>query len=202
MRNKIAAASVARGSSIDFGGLAYMTRRSLLLSTLSAATLLDVARAQQHAQSARVNKAPFRYLSATDAPEIEALAAQIIPSGDGSPGAKEAGCIHFIDRALETFDREKRDLYRHGLSATQKKRTELFPHSRTIAGLENAQAIALVKAIEQSEFFVLLRTHTIMAFLATPEWGGNQGMVGWTHIGLEHKMAFQPPFGFYDKEAK
>lgn len=178
-----------------------MTRRSLLLSALSAATLSDIAKAQQHAHVARGSNAPFRYLSADDAPEIEALAAQIIPS-DGTPGAREAGCIHFIDRALETFDRDQRDLYRNGLVATQKKRAELFPQSRNIAGLDNASAIALLKAVEQTGFFKLLRTHTIMGFLAAPAWGGNQGMVGWSHIGLEHKMIFQPPFGFYDGESK
>jgi gluconate 2-dehydrogenase gamma chain len=178
-----------------------MTRRSLLLSTLSAATLSDIANAQQHAQSSRASKAPLRYLTAADATEIEALAAQIIPS-DETPGAREAGCIHFIDRALETFDREQRELYRNGLYSTQKKRAELFPQSRTLASLDSSQAIALIKAIEETEFFKLLRTHTIMGFLATPDWGGNQGMVGWAHIGLEHKMAFQPPFGFYDGEAK
>jgi gluconate 2-dehydrogenase gamma chain len=174
-----------------------MTRRSLLLSTLSAATLADIANAQQYAQSANGAKAPFRYLSAAEALEIEVLSAQIIPS-DGTPGAREAGCIHFIDRALETFDRDKRDLYRNGLATVQKKRAELFPQSSTLAGLKSAQAIALLKAIEETEFFKLLRAHTIMGFLAKPDWGGNQGLVGWAHIGLEHKMGFQPPFGYYD----
>ncbi len=174
-----------------------MTRRDILLTTLSAATLADVASAQHHAAT----QSTLRYLSPTDAPEIEALAAQIIPS-DGSPGAKEARCIFFIDRALETFDKEKRNLYREGLAAAQKKRAELFPNSTTLASLDNSQAIALLQSIEQTEFFALLRTHTIMGFLATPEWGGNQGMVGWAHIGLEHKMGFQPPFGFYDEKAK
>ena len=178
-----------------------MTRRSLLLSTLSAATLADIATAQHHAQSAKASNAAFRILKTADVPEIEALAAQIIPS-DGTPGAREAGCIHFIDRALETFDQEKRELYSSGLAAAQKKRKELFPQSQTIAGLEGAQAITLLKGIEQTEFFKLLRAHTIMGFLAAPQWGGNQGMVGWTHIGLENKMTFQPPFGFYDGEVK
>jgi hypothetical protein len=178
-----------------------MTRRSLLLSALSAATLSDIANAQRNAQSAQASKSAFRYLSAADAPELEALASQIIPS-DGTPGATEAGCIYFIDRALETFDREKRELYRNGLAATQRKRAELFPQSQTIAGLESTQAIALLKAIERGEFFQLLRAHTIMGFLATPEWGGNKDMAGWAHIGLEHKMAFQPPFGFYDGETR
>src|ERR1019366_8014386 len=117
-----------------------MTRRSLLLSALSAATLSDIAQAQQHSHDAKALKSGFRYLSTTDALEIEALAAQIIPS-DGTPGAKEAGCIHFIDRALETFDREKRELYRNGLAATQQRRAELFPLSRTIGGLENSQTV-------------------------------------------------------------
>ena len=31
---------------------------------------------------------------------MRAFAAQIIPSGDGTPGAEEAGAVHFIDRAL------------------------------------------------------------------------------------------------------
>ena len=178
-----------------------MTRRTLLLGTLSAATLADIAKAQQHAHSASASNAPFRYLSAADAPEIEALVAQIIPS-DATPGAKEAGCIHFIDRALETFDQDKREIYHSGLATAQKKRVELFPQSHTLAGLESAQAIALLTSIEQTEFFKLLRTHTIMGFLATPAWGGNQGMVGWAHIALEHKMMFQPPFGFYDGDTK
>lgn len=178
-----------------------MTRRSLLLSTISAATLADVVSAQQHAENAKAAKTSFRYLSAADAREIEAMVAQIIPS-EGSPGAREAGCIHFIDRALETFDRDQRELYRSGLATAQKKRTELFPKSRTMAGLASAEAIALLKSIEDTPFFKLLRTHTVMGFLATPEWGGNQSLVGWAHIGLEHRMAFQPPFGFYDGEAK
>ncbi len=173
-----------------------MTRRSLLLSTVSAATLADIAAAQQHAKTARA----FAYLSPVDAREIEALIAQIIPSDDGTPGAREAGCIHFIDRALATFDREKRDLYRTGLAAAQLSRRQLFPQSTTLAGLDNTPTIALLKAIENTDFFKLLRTHTVMGFLAPPDWGGNQNHAGWTHIGLEHKMSHQPPFGYYDAE--
>ena len=177
------------------------TRRSLLFGTLSAATLADVAMAQQHAHDAKSSKAAFRHLKTADAAEIEAIAAQIIPS-DGTPGAREAGCIYFIDRALETFDKEKREVYASGLVEAQEKRAGLFPQSRTVASLDNAQAITLLKALEETEFFKLVRTHTIMGFLATPDWGGNQGHVGWAHIGLEHKMIHQPPFGYYAGEGK
>src|ERR1700691_2572680 len=54
-------------------------------------------------------------LDAAMAAEVEALAAQIIPSDDG-PGAKEAGVIYFIDRALATFDQDQREIYRAGLA--------------------------------------------------------------------------------------
>ena len=49
-----------------------MTRRSLLLSTLSAATLSDIAKAQEHAKAAKVSNTAFAYLSVADAREIAA----------------------------------------------------------------------------------------------------------------------------------
>ena len=41
-------------------------------------------------------------------------------------GSSRAGVIHFIDRALTTFDQDKRQA---GLAAIQAKRKELFPRS-------------------------------------------------------------------------
>ena len=46
--------------------------------------------------------AKLSFLSAAEAADIEAVAAQIIPTDD-SPGAREAGVVYFIDRALATF---------------------------------------------------------------------------------------------------
>ena len=66
--------------------------------------------------------------------EISAIASQIIPSGD-SPGAREAGVIYFIDRALATFDAGKRALYTQGLRETEQKRAEMFPGSKSFAEL-------------------------------------------------------------------
>jgi len=77
--------------------------------------------------------------------------------------------------------------------------------SRLLGALSAATLSDAAKAqqhAQSAKAFKLLRAHTIMGFPATPEWGGNQGMAGWSFIGLEHKAAFQPPFGFYDGEAK
>ncbi len=138
------------------------------------------------------------YLSAADAAEIEAIASAIIPS-DEMPGAKEAGVIYFIDRALATFDHDQRDLYRSGLAATQAKRREMFPDSASIAALAPAQLAELVLSIEKTPFFEAIRIHTITGFLASPEWGGNRGKVGWKAIGFEDAFAYEPPFGYYDR---
>jgi gluconate 2-dehydrogenase gamma chain len=177
-----------------------MTRRDWL--SVSAALWAEIAAAQHHAvESVKTGAAPKQVLTGAEAAEIEALASQIIPS-DGSPGAKEAGVIYFIDRALATFDRDQLPVYRKGLEQMQATRKRLFPGSASIAGLTGEQQIALLKAEEKSEFFELLRTHTILGFLGHPSYGGNRDCVGWKHLGFEDRMGFEPPFGFYDRDAK
>ena len=69
-----------------------------------------------------------------------------------------------------------------------------------MASLTADQQIAVLQAIEKSDFFELLRTHTVLGFLGSPSYGGNRGGVGWKHIGFEDRMAFEPPFGYYDAQ--
>jgi gluconate 2-dehydrogenase gamma chain len=162
-----------------------------------------VLAALQHAHALmRASKpAVFSVLNADEAREIEALASQIIPSND-SPGAHEASVIYFIDRALATFDAGKRALYTDGLKQAQATRLELFPHSQTISALEPAQQIRLLEAIEKTEFFDLLRTHTILGFFGNASYGGNRDQIGWKLIGFQDRFQFQPPFGYYDAESQ
>ncbi len=177
------------------------TRRDWLSSCAYLAIWADVAAAQEHARRAMTSSeaAHFEVLNPADAKEIEALAEQILPSEDG-PGARETGVIYFIDRALTTFDSDKREMYRSGLAAVQNKRNELFPGSISIAALTSKQQVELMRAIEASEFFDLLRTHTVLGFLADPKYGGNRNGAGWEYIEFEHRMAYAPPFGYYDAQ--
>lgn len=170
-------------------------RQWLALTPLSAAVLA----AQQHAHDVmRASKpATLSVLSEAEAREIEALAAQIIPA-DSTPGAREAGVIYFIDRALATFDADKRTLYTEGLRQAQDKRRELFPASQSIAALQPDEQIQLLHAVENTDFFNQLRTHTIMGFFGDPSYGGNRGQAGWKLIGFEDTHHFEPPFGYYD----
>jgi gluconate 2-dehydrogenase gamma chain len=181
----------------------YVSRRDWIIGALTPALAPAIAAAQAHAHQAAKDpkRASLEFFNAADAAEIAAIASQILPSDDG-PGAKEAGAIYFIDRALATFDSGQQDLYRRGLIELREKRVELFPRSETVAGLRPEQQIALIRAIEKSEFFEAVRVHTVLGFLGDPSYGGNRGGVGWKHIGFDDRMAWQPPFGYYDAEAK
>jgi gluconate 2-dehydrogenase gamma chain len=177
------------------------SRRHWLSQCVGIAALAEVAAAQEHAREAVRSATPpaFQTLNPAMGAEIYAITAQIIPSTDG-PGAREAGVIYFIDRALATFDSDLRDAYRVGMAEIEQKRKAMFPSSASVATLSNEQQIGLIHAIESTEFFELLRTHTLYGFLGHPSYGGNRDRVGWELIGFEDRMAFEPPFGYYDAQ--
>ena len=166
-------------------------------ATWLAACWPEVLAAQQHAHEAAKSEqqVKFEFFTAEQALEIEAVAAQIIPTDD-TPGAREARVIYFIDRALATFDKDKQSLYQKGLAELRAKAKNKF------SDLTSARQTKLLKGIQLTEFFQQVRAHTLMGFLANPEYGGNYERVGWKHIGFEDQHYFKPPFGFYDRQYK
>jgi gluconate 2-dehydrogenase gamma chain len=171
-----------------------------LSSTWIAANWSGILAAQEHAQRA-VASAPgkFEFFSPEQAAEVEAVAAQIIPTDD-TPGAREAGAVYFIDRALTTFDRERQAVYTQELPNLQAKARELFPNATKFSALNQGQQTQVLKAIEKTPFFAQVRTHTITGFLANPEYGGNKNEAGWKLIGFDGKFRYERPFGYYDAE--
>jgi len=157
--------------------------------------------AQAYARSAAQWSPPadFQFFSREAAVEIDAVAAQIIPTDD-APGAREAHVIYFIDRALVTFDKDKQSAYTEGLKQLQLKTEQMFSGVTQFSSLIFAQQTELLTTIEKTEFFELIRLHTIMGYLSRPDYGGNHDQVGWKLIGFEEQMTFEPPFGYYDSE--
>jgi gluconate 2-dehydrogenase gamma chain len=184
------------------------SRRQFLLgsvSGLSSAWLAlrwpAILAAHEHAQRAEASGRPdqFQFFSPAEAAEVEAMAAQIIPSDD-TPGAQEARVVYFIDRTLVTFDREKQPAYTQGLKDLLQRTQLLFPSVNRFSSLTPAQQIQVLTAIEKTDFFELVRLHTIMGYLSRPEYGGNHDQAGWKLIGFENEMTYKPPFGYYDAE--
>jgi gluconate 2-dehydrogenase gamma chain len=156
-----------------------MISRRALLSALPAIA----AAAQLSRSSGR-----FEFFTPEEARDADAIAEQIIPQ-DESPGAKQAGVVHFLDQAVSRYFPDQQNLYRKGL--------------RELAGfasLSQEHQSQRLRSMEKTEFFEAIRTHTIMGFLADPKYGGNPGGVGWKLIGFSAEHIYRPPFGAYDGE--
>lgn len=200
-----------------------LSRRRFLshgITGLSSAWLAThwpgVVAAADHAHRAAQSATPpkFEFLSAEQAAEIDAISARIIPTDD-MPGAREAGVVYFIDRALATFATEDQKIYIAGLPELQARVRELFPAVEKFSTATPEQQDEVLLSLDQNAtspprpfrprpdaqtFFETLRQHTIAGFLIDPEAGGNRDGVGWKVIGREREHMFQPPFGYYDKD--
>jgi len=171
-----------------------LTRRQLLAgATVYGGAALVALHWPRAARAAKDGTAPL-VLSVHEWRSVDAVAARIVPSDAGSPGAHEAGCVSFIDKALAHEDAETRPSYTtglRGLDLVAKQR-----HDQVFAELDGAKQDAILTALQDGaadgwpadaepspDFFETLRTHTILGFLADPKYGGNRNFVGWKHVG-------------------
>lgn len=124
---------------------------------------------------------------------LDALVARIVPGDEGDPGAREAGVVTYIDRALAGPYAEWQLAYREGLRLLNAH--ALQKHNATFAALSESDQDAIVGALEANEvpgfggngaadFFAMVWAHTIEGLLADPAYGGNRDGVGWKLIGF------------------
>ena len=180
-----------------------LSRRSFLQSAgaISGASFLRIgvpalASIAQAACTAKEAGATFALLGEAEAADFAAIAARIIPTTD-TPGATEAGVIHFFDRAFADERSGALKPARDGLvelNATLRNGTRF-------ADLDTTKQDAVLSTIENSAFFNLMREMTIFGFFAMNSYGGNKNHVAWDLIGFEgHHGAWEYPFGYYDAE--
>ncbi len=184
------------------------------LTTQWPAVLAAVDHAHAAARSATPPK--FEFFTPEQAAEIDAITARIIPT-DETPGAREAGVVYFIDRALKTFASDYQRNFNDGLPELQARAREMYPDVKKFSAATPEQQDEILRSLDQNRsaverpfrsrpgaqhFFETLRSFTIHGFLIDPDsdTGGNRDGVGWKVIGREREHAFQPPFGFYDKD--
>ena len=124
---------------------------------------------------------------------VEAITGRIIPTDD-DPGAIEAGCVNFIDKALAHEDSALRAQYEVGLSgvdAVAKRRFDkrfvelgASQQDEILAALEDGNADGWPDGnVRSQQFFETVRLHAIYGFLADPRYGGNRSYVGWKLMG-------------------
>ncbi len=144
---------------------------------------------------------------------VEAITGRIIPT-DHEPGAIEANCVTFIDKALAHEDAKMKPHYNKGLvglDAGAKRRfekpfVELSPEQQddVLAALESGKAAGWPRTnVTAGEFFAAVRAHTIIGFLADPKYGGNRDYVGWKVAGYPgggHHLGGYSPAQLLGKE--
>ncbi len=124
---------------------------------------------------------------------VEAITARIIPTDD-DPGAIEAGCVNFVDKALAHEDEALRPEYEAGLRGIDAVSKLRF--GKPFVELDPGQQDAILVALESGradgwptgevgpdQFFETVRKHTIWGFLADPRYGGNRDFAGWKLVG-------------------
>jgi len=154
----------------------------------------------QAAHAAKSESAPYRVLGSDEAADFEAIATRIIPTTD-TPGAAEAGVIHFIDNAFADEMSDQLDAARDGLAEFNAALNDTGLAETRFSDLDAASQDAFLHTQEASEFFELVRLMTIFGFFSMSEYGGNKNHVGWDLIGFEgHHGAWTYPFGYYDAE--
>jgi gluconate 2-dehydrogenase gamma chain len=163
---------------------------------LTGAALASIA---QSAYAADQDDRAFLALSADEARDFAAMAARIIPTTD-TPGATEAGVIHFFDNAFAEDMSGDLGHARAGL-AEFNAALAASGHSGRFDQLGANAQDDFLRSQESGDFFGLVREMTIFGFFAMSSYGGNKDHVGWDLIGFEgHHGVWTYPFGHYDAE--
>lgn len=186
------------------------SRRGFLKHSLctGAGLLLAAHLPRPKALEAAAASAAPAVLTRAEWATVEAMTGCIIPT-DHQPGALEANCVNFIDKALANEDAAAVPLYKGGLAAIDGALKAVV--GKPFTALAYSEQIAFLRKLEGNEvegwplgtelpsavFFETLRMQTIIGFLAAPRYGGNRDYIGWQvagYPGTEHHS------GGYTKE--
>jgi gluconate 2-dehydrogenase gamma chain len=155
--------------------------------TIGVAAVLPGIPSQAQARTQGLNAVTNAFITLTpsEAETLRAIIARIIPADENGPGALEARADRFIDRALAGALKGQRSAYTTGLatvdSYSQSSKGVAF------AKLSPPDQDAILTAVQAnastSQFFTLVRTHTIQGTFSDPFYGGNENFIGWDLIG-------------------
>lgn len=177
----------------------FLAQTSLVLGggwlALNLASIRDAA---AHASVAPPDAA-LEVFTAHEARTFTAFAARIFPS-DTTPGATEAGVTRFADRALATFGVRFLPPVKTGLTELDARARRRIGGREGFAALTPRRQDAVLRAVENTEWFFYARLLVVLGMFGHPSYGGNQDGVGWRLIGFDDRGAYQPPFGYYDAE--
>jgi gluconate 2-dehydrogenase gamma chain len=125
--------------------------------------------------------AQTRTLTAEAFATLHAVCARLIPTDENGPGATEAHAADYIDRALGGALAAARSDYTLGLTAIDRAARQKF--GAVFAKLAPPQQDGVLRELQETPFFNLVRGHTLQGTFCDPIYGGNANFVGWDLIG-------------------
>jgi hypothetical protein len=160
-----------------------------------------IAAAAHHAEQmpAEAAAAHLQFLNAADAADVDAICAQIVPSG-ATPGAREARALYFIDRSLSTYFSALAPDFAKDLGEFKTKFRAGNPAAKSFAVAPTDVQMGFLKTVDRTPFFETMRMLTVLGMFTSPKYGGNYRGSGWKLLGFVDQHAFAPPFGYYDAE--
>jgi gluconate 2-dehydrogenase gamma chain len=180
------------------------TRRSML--QLGGWLGISLALPEWELLAAALQSAPAQLAAAKplqlqpgDLADIDAITAQIIPT-DTTPGAREAGVVEFIQRALGSILAPMAQEFRAGLAEFQHGVQARYSAGAAFAALQPAQQTEWLRSVEHSAFFTMIWQLTVLGMFSNPAYGGNRNGIGWQLLGFKDDHAYAPPFGYYDRD--
>jgi len=140
----------------------------------------------------------YRFFTPEEALCVIAICEQIIPK-DQSPGATDAGVIYYIDRQLSGVFHYDRETYRNGIKNLQSYCAKKY--GKTFENVVFDEQTKLLKSLESnqlkepewpqgkpSDFFDLVRSHTMQGFYGSPIHGGNKNYMSFEMLRIDYPL--------------
>ena len=146
----------------------------------------------------RTEKNSFRVFTSEEADCLGCICEQFIPADDFA-GAKEAGCVNYIDRLLYQRFPELTESFKNGLQSLENFCRET--HGKIFSQLAWDIQTSLLKQMEKGElaesfgdkttqrsFFSLVLRHTMQGYYGSPRHGGNKNFVSYRMMRLDFPL--------------
>ena len=180
----------------DFITLLGTTASTAWLATIWPPAIAD---SREAAHAASQGQAPqYRALTQQQAEDFGAAADRIIPRDD-APGARDVGVVFFADHLLASFSPARKPAFEQALVTLNEAARKRVPTVSSFASLSASDQDEVLRSIETTDAFNLLRTITISGYFSHPSHRGNRDQAGWKAIGFQDRMSWTPPFGYYDQ---
>ena len=153
---------------------------------------------------------PFKFFTNQEARTLGSICNQIIPEDD-LPGAVEAGALDYIDLLLTKKQIQLKAVYRNGLESVENSCVKIY--GQKLSEINDDKQITFLELMERnnldetlwngmpSNFFQMVRKHTIEGYFSHPRHGGNKHLAGYRLLEYNY-VEVQLEYRFMDMNFK